>query len=244
MKWYTVAANKGMATAQCNLGEIYLNGKGIPQDINAAAYWFEKAAKRDYYYAKHMLNAIEDYFTDGYGNYTLADRYFEGKGVPQNYDFAFKLYNEDVNNYSPHSAFKIGVMYEKGFGTTKNLDSALLFYTNSAENGDSCGQLNLGIMLGNDNFAKFDIVKADAWITVSYKLGLKQALKVKKTIESRMTPEQILIAHEKARMWLKLYNSVQVSDCIHRNPIGIDKGWGGDNDEKPFVTDCDCPVED
>ena len=32
-KWYTLAAEQGFADAQNNLGALYDNGKGVPQDL-------------------------------------------------------------------------------------------------------------------------------------------------------------------------------------------------------------------
>ena len=41
--WYGMAAMQGHAGAQCGLGEIYAEGKGVPQDKRIAKDWFRKA---------------------------------------------------------------------------------------------------------------------------------------------------------------------------------------------------------
>lgn len=44
VKWYTLAAQQGLAEAQANLGVMYQHGNGIPKDIDRAYMWFNIGA--------------------------------------------------------------------------------------------------------------------------------------------------------------------------------------------------------
>jgi TPR repeat protein len=44
--WYRKAAMQGGASAQYNLGFMYLNGQGVPQNYAEAAKWYRKAAEQ------------------------------------------------------------------------------------------------------------------------------------------------------------------------------------------------------
>ncbi len=44
VKWYTKAAQQGDADAQCRLGLMYANGRGVPQDYVQAYKWLNLAA--------------------------------------------------------------------------------------------------------------------------------------------------------------------------------------------------------
>ena len=44
MSWYRKAAEQGETAAQYNLGAMYNNGQGVPQDYVAAHMWFNLAA--------------------------------------------------------------------------------------------------------------------------------------------------------------------------------------------------------
>ena len=46
MKWYRLAAEQGTAKAQVNLGIMYYNGEGVPQDYVQAHMWFNLAASK------------------------------------------------------------------------------------------------------------------------------------------------------------------------------------------------------
>ncbi len=60
-------AEQGDADAQYNLGFMYGNGKGVPQDYREAVKWYRKAAEQGLAKAQSNLGFM-------YGN---------GKGVPQ-----------------------------------------------------------------------------------------------------------------------------------------------------------------
>ena len=77
MKWYRKAAEQGYAQAQHNLGAIYDNGSGVPQDYAEAVKWYRKAAEQGHASAQKEL----------------GNMYAYGLGVPQDYVQAHKWYN-------------------------------------------------------------------------------------------------------------------------------------------------------
>ena len=62
-----LAAEQGRASAQNNLGVMYENGLGIPQDETEAVRWYRLAADQGLADAQH----------------NLGDMYADGRGVPQ-----------------------------------------------------------------------------------------------------------------------------------------------------------------
>ena len=59
-------AEQGVAAAQYNLGVMYDNGKGVPENDVEAVKWFRKAAEKGYAYAQ----------------FNLGNMYANGEGVP------------------------------------------------------------------------------------------------------------------------------------------------------------------
>lgn len=59
--WFFRAAEQGYADAQFNLGLLYINGEGVPQDIPHAVELFQKAAEQGHVDAQNNLGAM--YFT-------------------------------------------------------------------------------------------------------------------------------------------------------------------------------------
>jgi len=70
-------AEQGDPTAQTILGNMYDEGKGVPQDYEEAVKWCRLAAEQG--------------FPQGQDN--LGQMYFEGRGVPKSYVEAYKWFN-------------------------------------------------------------------------------------------------------------------------------------------------------
>ena len=76
MKWFKLAAEQGNASAQYNLGVMYFNGQGGPQNDETAVKWWRLAAKQGYDSAQLFLGFM----------------YESGRGVPQNDKTAVKWF--------------------------------------------------------------------------------------------------------------------------------------------------------
>ena len=70
-KWQPLA-EQGDTDAQFNLGLLYYNGRGVPQNYAKAREWFEKAATHGHARAQVNLGLL----------------YANGQGVPQDYKTA------------------------------------------------------------------------------------------------------------------------------------------------------------
>ena len=58
MKWYRMAAVQGHAVAQCNLGIMYYEGQGVPQNTSEALRWLHKAQVQGHDTAKQLIELI------------------------------------------------------------------------------------------------------------------------------------------------------------------------------------------
>ena len=70
-------AEAGDVVAQYNLGVMYDNGEGVPEDDVEAVKWFRKAAEQDYAMAQH----------------NLGNMYHTGEGGPKDYAKAYMFFN-------------------------------------------------------------------------------------------------------------------------------------------------------
>ena len=77
IKWLRKAAEQGLAQSQHNLGAMYANGQGVPQDYVEAVKWLRKAAEQGLAQSQHDLGVM----------------YANGQGVPQNYMEACMWWN-------------------------------------------------------------------------------------------------------------------------------------------------------
>lgn len=102
--WYKHAADMGIATAAYNLGTLYYNGQGFPQDYARALHWFEEAARRNDPYAEFQLGMM-------YGN---------GKGVDVDTEAELRWYNKAAGQGLPAAQYNLAVMYHNAEGVPQD----------------------------------------------------------------------------------------------------------------------------
>ena len=93
LAWLRAQAAIGNAQSQYDLGVMYREGRGVPQDDAEAVAWYRKAANQGYAYAQSMLGWM----------------YANGRGVPQDEVLAYMWFNlaaarssEDHQEYSAY----------------------------------------------------------------------------------------------------------------------------------------------
>ena len=97
-------ADQGDADAQFNLGVMYDNGEGVPEDDTQAVAWYRKAADQGHARAQFNLGAM-------YGN---------GQGVPQNFTQAVAWYHKAADQNHARAQFNLGFMYDDGEGVPQD----------------------------------------------------------------------------------------------------------------------------
>jgi len=75
--WFRKAADQGDALGQANLGKLYADGDGVPQNYPQAAVWWRKAADQGNVLAQVNLGLL----------------YERGRGIPQDYERAHMWFN-------------------------------------------------------------------------------------------------------------------------------------------------------
>ena len=76
----------------------------------------------------------------------LGKMYYEGTGVAQNYNEAFKWYQKAADNGVTGAYTWLGVMYYNGQGVAQNYEKAFLWTKKAAENGAADAYVGLGVM--------------------------------------------------------------------------------------------------
>ncbi len=105
-------AEQGNADAQYNLGVMYNNGQGVPEDDAEAVKWFRKAAEQGYAEAQSNLGAM----------------YGKGQGVPQDYAKALRWYRKAAEQGYAIAQGNLGFMYEMGQGVPLDYAQAHMWF--------------------------------------------------------------------------------------------------------------------
>jgi hypothetical protein len=105
-------AERGVAEAQFNLGLMYRNGEGVPQDDAKALQWYRKAAEQGYADAQ----------------YNLGIMYGIGQRVPQDYSRAMKWYRKAAEQGHARAQNNLGLMYYNGEGVPQDYVQAYMWF--------------------------------------------------------------------------------------------------------------------
>ena len=82
-------------------------------------------------------------------------------------------------------------MYDTGDGVPENDAEAVKWYRLAAEQGNTNGQLNLGVMYANGEGVPQNNVRAHMWWSVSAAQGHEDARANRDIIAQLLTPEQL-----------------------------------------------------
>jgi hypothetical protein len=142
-----ISASQGDKKAQVTLGDIYRDGRGVPQDNQAAVDWYLKAAEQG----------------DPAGQHRLGDLYQYGQGVEQDYTKALNWYLMAANSGNVRSQREIADFYYNGRGVTKDYSQAMVWYRKAADQGDAGSQCKVGSLFEYGGGVRQDYAKAAEW---------------------------------------------------------------------------------
>ena len=213
--------------AQYNLGFMYANGQGVPEDYVEAVKWYRKAADQG----------------DASAQYNLGRMVASGQGVRQDYVEAVKWYRKAADQGDASACFNLGLMYSNGQGTaglrrggevvskgggsggcarpvqsgpnvrigTKRAAGPRRggeLVPEGGGSGDASAQFNLGLMYGMGQGVPKDYVLSHMWFTLtpsrfsaSEQERRDMAGSNRDIAASKMTPAQVAEAEKLAREW-------------------------------------------
>ena len=114
--WRPLAV-QGNPVAQNNLGILYLDGKGVPQDTSEAVRYLSLSAASG----------------SSLGQNNLGGLYRDGKGVPRDYARAAQWFTASASQGNSAGMYNLGLMYEMGQGMKPEPFHAYMWYALAAE---------------------------------------------------------------------------------------------------------------
>ncbi|CAE7644609.1 ybeQ, partial [Symbiodinium sp. KB8] len=178
----------------CDLGVLYAQGQGVPQDASKAKDWLRKAAKKGNAAAQSNLGSLYAHDPDGQdlkkaykwyrkaaeaGNaaaqVNLALMYDEGQGIVQDDKRASKWYKRAAEAGNSIAQANLAQMYLDGRGVRKNPGKAVRWLEAAAEEGHVDAALHLGWMFAEGEGVEQDQERACRWLALAARAGHPQA---------------------------------------------------------------------
>lgn len=112
-------ANGGEPHAMHVIGNAYLHGQVVKQNVETAMQWFIKASAN-----KETQSMVE-----------LARIYSAGLAVPMNLDEAYSWYKKAAALGNPEAQYQLGLGYARGIGVPQDADRAKKLFAQAKKNG-------------------------------------------------------------------------------------------------------------
>lgn len=171
MKYYRVAAERGFASSQYNMG--VMNMVLSPQNHAEALEWFTKAADQG------MVNAW----------YNLGVAYAQGLGVERNEERSYVWFRLAAEEGLPSAMHALGVSYSRGRGAPFDPVKAFHWLMKSATAGDYQAQAMVGLLAHIGFGVPSSNAEAERWFRIAGENGWKDVAVALEDIEKLNLPD-------------------------------------------------------
>jgi hypothetical protein len=131
----------------------------------------------------------------------LAERYYKGDGVKQNYTQAAHWYKKLAETGVANAQLTLALMYIKGNGVEKNDEQAVHWLTQAAEQRMPMAQYLLGVAHAEGHGVKQDLIKAYMWYEIAAVMDDQNATAARAELAKKLQPKDIALAEQMAADW-------------------------------------------
>jgi localization factor PodJL len=172
------AVAAGSPAAQYELAQRLFEGRGVPQDEQAAALWFERAASSGLAPAQFRLGTL----------------YSKGAGVQRDTAAAKRWYARAAEAGNARAAHNLAVMYAEPVGEKPDYVEAAKWFRKAAELGVRDSEFNLAILYARGLGVDQDLRQSWLWFSLAAAQGDADAVKKRDEVAAKMDPDALAAA--------------------------------------------------
>ena len=173
-------AESGNAEAQNNVGYMYEEGLGVPQNYLLAMNWYRQAADGGLSEAQHNMGML----------------YHHGYGVAENLGEAFRWFKMAADQDLAESEYMLGLAYENGEGTELNYAEAKKLFLSAARKNYVPAQMMYAFMLQAGEGGDSEPFSAYIWGKIAESNGSESAIDITTMSTVQLDDEEIIGAEE------------------------------------------------
>jgi localization factor PodJL len=174
------AATAGDPAASYEVASRFAEGKGVPQDLAAAAVWFDRAARRGITAAQFRLGSM----------------YEKGVGLKKDLQEARRLYLAAADKGNAKAMHNLAVLYAEGIDGKPDYAAASQWFRKAAIFGVVDSEYNLAILYARGLGVEHNMVESYKWFALAGKGGDKDAGKKALEIASHLDEQQLSAARQ------------------------------------------------
>jgi localization factor PodJL len=194
------AAAHGDARAQFEVAAIYTEGRAVPEDLEAAAIWYERAASQGFAPAQYRLGNLHE----------------AGKGVEQDLTQARIWYQQAAEAGNRMAMHNLAALYASGGLGTQQFDAAAKWFEEAANSGMKDSQFNLGMLYARGLGVKQDLAASFKWFALAASRGDADAAKARDDVAKSLDAATMQRLDDEIAAW----KPVQIDLAANFAPIG------------------------
>jgi len=172
------AALKGDATAAYEIATRFADGKGVAQNLDEAAKWFDRAAQAG------VVPAI----------FRLGTFYEKGLSVKKDADIARRYYLQAAERGNAKAMHNLAVLDADGGGKGANYKSAAQWFRKAADRGVADSQFNLGILYARGIGVEQNLAESFKWFSLAAAQGDADSAMKRDDVAKRMDAQSLAAA--------------------------------------------------
>jgi localization factor PodJL len=180
------AAGRGDPNAEFEVAVRFAEGRGVPQDLAAAAEWFERAANQGLPLAQFRLGGL----------------YEKGVGVRKDRDRARQFYLAAAQAGHAKAMHNLAALYAEGIEGKPDYQTAARWFRKAADHGVADSQYNLGILHTRGIGVEASPAQAYKWFALAARGGDREAANKRDDIGARLDPATMLGARTAVETWM------------------------------------------
>lgn len=186
--YYEKAARAGHRHAQFVLGHIHYDGNIIPQNLEMALHWFEKATMQGDAEAGEWVADISQVLSSAEAKVKRAYGYGDYQG-------ALRLAVQMADMGHTALAYMAGSMFLKGEGCKASPRLAVTYYEKAVLGGSVEAVFRLGLLYAHNHGVRFSYRTAMKLLSVSAENGYAEAEHQIKDLKARRKAKQLRHVH-------------------------------------------------
>jgi localization factor PodJL len=194
------AAANGDARAQFEVAAIYTEGRAVPEDLPAAAVWYERAASQGFAPAQ----------------YRLGNLYEAGKGVDKDLAQARIWYQQAAEAGNRMAMHNLAALYASGGLGAQQFDAAAKWFEEAANRGMKDSQFNLGMLYARGLGVKQDLAASFKWFALAALRGDADAAKARDDVAKSLDAATVQRLDDEIAAWRPL----EINLAANFAPIG------------------------
>jgi localization factor PodJL len=198
------AALGGDAGAAYEVAMRFVEGRGVPANLEEGARWFERAA------SKGLTPA----------QFRYASMLEKGQGVKKDLAAAQKLYIAAASKGHAKAMHNLAVLYAEGAEGKPDYASAAQWFRKAAEHGVADSQYNLGVLAARGLGTEQNIAESYKWFALAAAQGDKEAARKRDDVAAHLDARTLATVQQAVKSFIP---TPQSPDAIQVNvPPG---GW-------------------